>query len=593
MIATWYAIVGFMLIVYVVLDGRNFGAGMLHWLVAKTPEERRQVIAAIGPLWSWHEVWLVAFGGTLLAVFPKLLASAFAGYYLALFLILWCLILRGISLEVGGHINDRMWQGFWDFVFVLANTLLAILFGAAAGNMARGVPLASDGTFSMAFFTDFTPRGYVGLLDWYTVSIALFAAVVLAAHGATYLTLKTEGAVHDRRRTLRKGALGGGCAAAVGHLRRIRRGAPRSARARDSQSLLVARIAPDLCRGDRAGFRAGDAARDAGVHRVEPAACRPAGHRGGGHFSSRVAFDAGARKLAHRLRRRRRPQVAGVRRDLVADRFRAGGRVFRFHLATVCGKSQRQARQPRILLIESTPLLLRTAVMTTPTQAAVPATTPPQPATAAPAMAQLRRLLPRFLWLGGLIVLAGLAIFFAVPWWSYRQTHSITADAFVEAHIVNVAPQTVSGHIVHFLVEENDRVKEGDLLVQIDQEPYQVQVDIKRAAVLEAEKSLSAAVAQARGMAAQTRSSLFNLRHAMEEVNNQIANLGANVAKLNSRRATLELAQANLKRGEDVAKTPGLSAQKISTFVGKRSRLTRLRLRRPCKPCSRPASVSV
>ena len=141
MIAAWYGIAGFMLIAYVALDGRNFGAGMLHWLVARTPEERRQVIAAIGPLWSWHEVWLVGFGGTLFAVFPKLLASAFAGYYLALFLILWCLILRGIALEVGGHINDRMWQGYWDFVFVLASTLLAILFGAAAGNMARGVPL--------------------------------------------------------------------------------------------------------------------------------------------------------------------------------------------------------------------------------------------------------------------------------------------------------------------------------------------------------------------------------------------------------------------------------------------------------------------
>ena len=106
--------------------------------------------------------------------------------------------MRGLSLEAGGHINDRMWQGFWDFVFVLANKLLAILFGAAAGNLARGVPLASDGTFSMAFFTDFTPRGYVGLLDWYTVSVALFAVVALAAHGATYLTLKTEGIVHDR-----------------------------------------------------------------------------------------------------------------------------------------------------------------------------------------------------------------------------------------------------------------------------------------------------------------------------------------------------------------------------------------------------------
>ena len=198
MIAVWYAIVGFMLIVYVALDGRNFGAGMLHWFVARTPEERRQVVAAIGPLWSWHEVWLVAFGGTLVAVFPRLMASAFAGYYLALFLILWGLILRGISIEVGGHINDRLWQGFWDFVFVFSNFLLAILFGAAAGNLARGVPVDADGNFSMPFFTDFTVRGHVGLLDWYTVSIAIFAATILAAHGATYLTLKVEGPVHDR-----------------------------------------------------------------------------------------------------------------------------------------------------------------------------------------------------------------------------------------------------------------------------------------------------------------------------------------------------------------------------------------------------------
>jgi cytochrome bd ubiquinol oxidase subunit II len=198
MIAIWYAVVSFMLIIYIVLDGRNFGAGMLHWFVAKTPEERRQVIAAIGPLWTWHEVWLLGFGGTLIAIFPRLMASAFAGYYLALFLILWCLILRGVSIEVGGHINDRLWQTYWDFNFVLSNFLLAILFGAAAGNVARGVPLDADGNFSMAFFTDFNVRGHVGLLDWYTVSIAILAAVMLAAHGATYLTLKTEGPVHDR-----------------------------------------------------------------------------------------------------------------------------------------------------------------------------------------------------------------------------------------------------------------------------------------------------------------------------------------------------------------------------------------------------------
>src|SRR5260370_2113957 len=197
MIATWYAVVSFMLIIYIVLDGRNFGAGMLQWFVAKTPEERRQVIAAIGPLWTWHEVWLLGSGGTLIAIFPRLMASAFAGYYRALFLILWCLILRGVSIEVGGHINDRLWQGYWDFNFVLSNLLLAILFGAAAGNVARGVPVDAQGDFSMAFFTDFNVRGNVGLLDWYTVSIALFAVVMLAAHRATYLTLKTEGPVHD------------------------------------------------------------------------------------------------------------------------------------------------------------------------------------------------------------------------------------------------------------------------------------------------------------------------------------------------------------------------------------------------------------
>ena len=205
MIAIWYSIVSFLLIIYVILDGRNFGAGMLQWLVAKTPEERRQVIAAIRPLASWDEVWLISFGGTLLAIFPRLMAVSFAGYYLALFLILWCILLRTMALEVGGHINDRLWQQFWDFVLVVSSFLLAVLFGAAAGNEARGVPIDASGNFSMAFFTDFGVRGNVGILDWYTVSIAVFAVVMLAAHGATYLTLKTQGPVHDRSAAYAKG----------------------------------------------------------------------------------------------------------------------------------------------------------------------------------------------------------------------------------------------------------------------------------------------------------------------------------------------------------------------------------------------------
>lgn len=201
-VAVWYAIVAFMLSTYIVLDGRNFGAGIVHWVVARERLERRQVIAAIGPLWLWHEVWLVASGGVLFVAFPRLLASAFSGYYFAMFLILWCAILRGISIEVGGHLGDALWQSFWDAVFFLSSTLLAVLFGAALGNVIRGVPLQGDRTFHMTFFTDFRTRGDVGLLDWYTGSVALFGALVLAAHGSTYLAAKTLGPVHDRSAVL-------------------------------------------------------------------------------------------------------------------------------------------------------------------------------------------------------------------------------------------------------------------------------------------------------------------------------------------------------------------------------------------------------
>jgi cytochrome d ubiquinol oxidase subunit II len=198
MIEIWYAILTFMLIMFVVLEGFDFGAGMLQYLVGKTEAERRLVISAIGPLWSWHEVWLVGFGGTLMVSFPNVIASAFAGFYLALFLVLWALVLRGVALEVSGHIAEPLWRTAWHVVFVGANFLLAILIGAALGNLVRGVPLDANGKFALAFFTNFSPRGNVGILDWYTVSVAVFVLIVFAAHGATALALKTTGPVHDR-----------------------------------------------------------------------------------------------------------------------------------------------------------------------------------------------------------------------------------------------------------------------------------------------------------------------------------------------------------------------------------------------------------
>lgn len=191
-----------MLTMFVVLDGWDIGAGVLHFVVAKNDPERRQVIAAIGPLWSWHEVWLVAAGGTFVLAFPELMAVSFSGFYLALWMVLWSFVLRGISIEVSGHINDPLWRSGWDFVFAASNVLLAILFGTALGNVIRGVPLDSTGLFSMSLFTDFTARGRVGILDWYTLSVAIFTTVLLSAHGATYLRFKTAGAVHERSERL-------------------------------------------------------------------------------------------------------------------------------------------------------------------------------------------------------------------------------------------------------------------------------------------------------------------------------------------------------------------------------------------------------
>jgi cytochrome bd ubiquinol oxidase subunit II len=202
MIEIWYVILSFMLLMFVVLEGFDIGAGMLQYLVGKTEAERRIVIAAIGPLWSWHEVWLVGFGGTLLLAFPVILAVSFAGFYLALILLLWALVLRGVSIEFSGHIADPLWRTGWHFCFVASNVLLAILIGAALGNVLRGVPLGPDGKFALSFFTNFSPRGEVGILDWYTLSVAVFVVVTFAAHGAVGLAHRTDGPVHDRSLTM-------------------------------------------------------------------------------------------------------------------------------------------------------------------------------------------------------------------------------------------------------------------------------------------------------------------------------------------------------------------------------------------------------
>jgi cytochrome d ubiquinol oxidase subunit II len=197
---TWYGIVAAMLTAYVVLDGFDFGAGVLHFFVARTDPERRQVLAAIGPFWDGNEVWLIASGGALLVAFPRALSAGVSGLYLAVFILLWCLILRGIAIEFRSHVTDRLWRASWDLAFAVASTLVPVLLGAALGNLLRGLPLSPDGWFSLSLFTDFSAREPVGLLDWYTGLVGVFALVALAAHGGAYLAWKTGGAVQERSR---------------------------------------------------------------------------------------------------------------------------------------------------------------------------------------------------------------------------------------------------------------------------------------------------------------------------------------------------------------------------------------------------------
>ncbi len=187
-----------------------------------------------------------------------------------------------------------------------------------------------------------------------------------------------------------------------------------------------------------------------------------------------------------------------------------------------------------------------------------PAPRPPTPPAATPPSHPLRnRLLA-----AGLVVGLVLGAYFLVPAVVIALNTVSTDDAYVNGHVTFVAPR-VAGQVIKVLVDDNQRVKQGDLLVQLDKEPYQVQVNIKKAAVIAAERDLGTAQAQTRGLAALTRSNRYKLERAIEDVNNQIATLGAHVATLNGRKATLELAQSNLKRGEELAPGGGVSKEEL------------------------------
>jgi len=196
----WFMIVAVMVAAYVVLDGFDLGAGVIYLVAARTAGERQAIMRAIGPVWDGNEVWLLAAGGTLYFAFPMLYASSFSGFYLPLMMVLWLLMLRGIGIELRTHMDNPVWRGFFEFVFCASSALLAIFFGAALGNVVRGVPLGPDQYFFEPLWTNFRVGTENGILDWYTVLIGVMALVVLTVHGALYIAVKSEGELNRRSR---------------------------------------------------------------------------------------------------------------------------------------------------------------------------------------------------------------------------------------------------------------------------------------------------------------------------------------------------------------------------------------------------------
>lgn len=185
----WFWVLGAMLTAYAVLDGYDLGVGSISLWIAKTDEERRLALNSIGPVWNGNEVWLLAAGGMMVVSFPRIYAVGFSGFYLALMLVLWLLILRGVSIEFRSQSQNPLWRALWDAGFWVGSILLALLLGVALGNVVRGLPIGADGNF----------QGTFGLmLNPYSLLTGILSVVALAWHGTNYLRVKTEGALFER-----------------------------------------------------------------------------------------------------------------------------------------------------------------------------------------------------------------------------------------------------------------------------------------------------------------------------------------------------------------------------------------------------------
>lgn len=185
----WFLLIAILFTGFFILEGFDFGVGILLPIVAKDDQERRLVINTIGPHWDGNEVWLITAGGAIFAAFPHWYATLFSGFYLALFLILLALIIRGVAFEFRSKDDNPTWRKTWDMAIFVGSLLPAFLWGVAFGNIVRGVPIDQTMTYTGSFLTLLNPFALAGGL----VTLTLFTL-----HGALFLSLKTEGALLAR-----------------------------------------------------------------------------------------------------------------------------------------------------------------------------------------------------------------------------------------------------------------------------------------------------------------------------------------------------------------------------------------------------------
>ncbi len=186
----WFFLIGFFITGYAILDGFDLGVGVLH-ILTRDPHERRINVNAIGPVWDGNEVWLLAGGGSLFAVFPVVYATLLSAFYLPFILLLVSLIFRAVSLEFRNKVSSAGWQYFWDLSFGSGSLTASLLFGVMLGNLLQGMPIGKDGVFTGHFRSQ---------LNLYPILIGLLTLTTFVMHGGIYMTLKTEGKLLERMR---------------------------------------------------------------------------------------------------------------------------------------------------------------------------------------------------------------------------------------------------------------------------------------------------------------------------------------------------------------------------------------------------------